>query len=221
VLSLTISPKKARHNLISDLSGGITDEQRRTGASKAVLRNPLSQLDFSTICSLLELGISLCDAWPHSLRTSLARERERERKREIPPQTDTVKTMAYFCGGVIKTEGRVEREGTRGRTGERKAEWKAVLSPFPQSWNREEEGGGGCNRSPTEFRVLFITGSPHSRGSGRTHWSLVLLPDVPRVNDYRHVSGRRKRAYFSRYFEEDSPAHSEAESSRNLSRNSC
>jgi hypothetical protein len=82
VLSLTISPKKAQHNLISDLSGGITDEQRRTGASKAVLANPLSQLDFSTICSLLELGISLCDAWPRSLRTSLARERERERERE-------------------------------------------------------------------------------------------------------------------------------------------
>jgi hypothetical protein len=82
--------------------------------------------------------------------------------------------MAYFCGAVIKTEERVEREPARGegRTGERKAEWKAILSPFPQSWNREEEEEEeeeGCNRSPTEFRVLFITDSPHSRDSGRTH----------------------------------------------------
>jgi len=142
---------------------------------------------------------------------TLAREREREKD----TSADTVKTMAYFCGAVIKTEGRVERERGEG-TGERKAEWKAVLSPFPQSWNRKEEEEEGCNRSAREFRVLFITGSPqqprlwpHTRRS----FSFRFL-----VNDYRYVFAERKRAYFSRYFGEDPPMRIEAESS---SRNSC
>jgi len=114
----------------------------------------------------------------------------RKREREIPPQTDTVKTMAYFCGAVIKTEGRVEREPARGEDGREKSRMES--RPLSVSSELESGGGGGrgggvaiAHRQSLEF---FSLPAHLTAAALAAHTSLVLLPDVPRVNDYRHVS---------------------------------